>query len=158
MNESDEIPLILWEVKKMLEKRRGNASQWDKADQRRVYEHANKFSRLGIDDALELLNRLINENNLPRVIAAQITDILPITISEMDAILKAIEEVAHQVKFQNKSELPSYLRDVLNFYEKLEAMDKAEKEAFQKRLLELLRDFWKRSRRLTEKVVKESGE
>ena len=158
MNESEEVPLILWEVKRMLEKRKGDASQWDKADQRRVYEHADKFNRLEIDDALELLDKLINENNIPRVIAAQITDTLPVTIDELDAIFKAIEEIAHQAKLQSESELPSYVRDIIHFYEKLEAMSKDEREAFQKKLLELLRDFWKKSRRLTEKAMKESKE
>jgi len=158
MNESEEVPLILWEVKRMLEKRKGDASQWDKADQRRVYEHADKFNRLEIDDALELLDKLINKNNIPRVIAAQITDTLPVTIDELDAIFKAIEEIAHQAKLQSESELPSYVRDIIHFYEKLEAMSKDEREAFQKKLLELLRDFWKKSRRLTEKAMKESKE
>ncbi len=158
MSESEELPLILWEVKKMLEKRKGGSSQWDKADQRRVYEHADKFNRLDMDDALGLLNKLINEYKLPRVIAVQIVDTLPVTIDELDVIFKAIEEIAHQAKLQSESELPSYVRDVLHFYEKIESMTKEEKDLFQKKLLELLREFWKKSRRLTEKVSKEVKE
>lgn len=148
--------MILWEVKKMLEKRKGVSAQWDKADQRRVYEHADKFSRLSMDDALELLNKLIKEHKVPRVVAAQITDLLPVTLEELDTIFKAIEEIAHQARLQSESELPQYIREILQFYENLERMDKNKLEEYNQGILNLVRNYWKKSRRLTEKATKEA--
>ncbi len=158
MSVTNEQPLIPWEVKKILEKRRGGSSQWDKADQRRVYEHADKFYKLDMDDALELLNKLIKEYEIPRVVAVQIVDILPVTLDELDIIFKAIEEISHQARLQKESEIPNYVKEILLFFEKLEKMEKNEKEAFQGELLELVRKYWKKARRLTERSSKEAKE
>ena len=148
LSESEEKPLLLWEVIKILEKRRGKSSHWDKTDHRKVYEYANRFIKLEFDDALELLNLLTGKFKLPRIVAVQFVDILPITIEELEPFFEEIQRVSESIKTRNKEELPQYLREVLEFSDKLEEMDKDAREEFIRNLIEVFREYWKKARKI----------
>ena len=129
-----EEPLMLWDIIKLLKKRKGDADYWDIADQRRTYEYAINKVRLNEDDARELLKELIDNVHIPKIIAVQLVDILPITIDELEPFLQQIE----------------LYRD--------ETLPKEEREALTKKLLDMLREYWKKAKPLTSIISEEEKE
>jgi len=129
-----EEPLMLWDIIKLLKKRKGDADYWDIADQRRTYEYAINKVRLNEDDARELLKELIDNVHIPKIIAVQLVDILPITIDELEPFLQQIE----------------LYRD--------ETLPKEERETLTKKLLDILREYWKKAKPLTSIISEEEKE
>ncbi|MHA1664316.1 MAG: hypothetical protein ACTSVW_00585 [Candidatus Njordarchaeales archaeon] len=129
-----EEPLMLWDIIKLLKKRKGDADYWDIADQRRTYEYAINKVRLNEDDARKLLKELIDNVHIPKIIAVQLVDILPITIDELEPFLQQIE----------------LYRD--------ETLPKEEREALTKKLLDMLREYWKKAKPLTSIISEEEKE
>ena len=129
-----EEPLMLWDIIKLLKKRKGDADYWDIADQRRTYEYAINKVRLNEDDARKLLKELIDNVHIPKIIAVQLVDILPITIDELEPFLQQIE----------------LYRD--------ETLPKEERETLTKKLLDILREYWKKAKPLTSIISEEEKE
>ncbi len=125
----EEIPLTLWEVVELLEKRKKN-KHWESTDQRRVYEYATQMAKLSKDDSEKLLKTLISQFNIPRIIAVQIVNILPVTIEELEPFLKQLEK--RGVKLEGEK-----------------------REKFLRELLGVLREYWKRSKEVTEEEESE---
>ena len=124
----EEKPLTLWEVIDILEKRK-HGEHWETTDQRRTYEYAMKMVKLSKEDAENLLNILMEKFKIPRIIAVQMVNILPVTLDELDPFLKQLDEIG--VKLEEEK-----------------------REKFIRELLEVLRDYWKKAR----KIIEEEGE
>jgi len=150
LSDTEEKPLLLWEVIKILEKRRGSSQHWDKADQRKVYEYASKFYKLELEDALELLNILVEKFNIPRVIAVQLVDTLPVTLDELEPFFKELEDIVQHAKVYKAGELPQFIKEVIDFSEKFNGMTKDQRENFVRDLLDALRMYWEKSRKIVE--------
>lgn len=88
----EEKPLLLWDVIKLLEKRKGDKDKWEKTEQRRVYDYAKLIVKLPEDKARELYEKLTNELKIPEIIAVQIVDILPLTINEVEPFIRQLVE------------------------------------------------------------------
>ena len=88
----EEKPLLLWDVIKLLEKRKGKRDKWEKTEQRRVYDYAKLIVKLPEDKARELYEKLIDELKIPEIVAVQIVDILPLTINEVEPFIKQLME------------------------------------------------------------------
>jgi len=125
----EEIPLTLWEVVELLEKRKKN-KHWESTDQRRVYEYATQMAKLSKEDSEKLLKTLISQFNISRIIAVQIVNILPVTIEELEPFLKQLEK--RGVKLEGEK-----------------------REKFLRELLGVLREYWKRSKEVTEEEESE---
>ncbi len=139
-----EEPLSLWEVIKVLEKRRGDKEYWDKTDQRRVYEYAQKIVKLDHDDAMELLKILTKDFGIPKIIAVQIVNLLPVTINELEPLFQLVVDVVSKARIEkNLADYIPYLDQLKEFAERLEK--KEEREKLTKRLLNILRKYWKKA-------------
>ena len=89
----EEKPLMLWDVMRLLERRKGDKEKWDKTEQRRVYEYAKKIVKLPEEKARELYERLVDEVGVPPVVAVQIVDILPLIESEVRHFITLYERL-----------------------------------------------------------------
>jgi len=148
---------MLWEVIKILEKRKGTNQYWDKADQRKVYDYANKLVKLNYDDALKLLSILENEFNCPRIVAVELIDVLPVTFEELDLIIKEIDKISNSYKFTEKN-IPKYVQDIIEYANFLESMEKEEREKYVLKLLDLLREYQKKARKIVQPTSKKAKE
>jgi len=106
-----EEPLELWEVLELLEKRKGDKPQFDTTDQRKVYEYAKEAAKLEKKDALELLNILMKKFHLPKKIAIQMVDVLPLTAQEIEPFIVQLEE---EMKLESKEEKDALMSEILS--------------------------------------------
>ena len=81
-----------------------------------------------------MLKELIDNVHIPKIIAVQLVDILPITIDELEPFLQQIE----------------LYRD--------ETLPKEERETLTKKLLDILREYWKKAKPLTSIISEEEKE
>ncbi len=116
-----EEPLELWELLEILEKRRNAKKQFETVEQRRVYEYATKATKLNKEDALELLKKLMNRYKLPKKIAIQLVDILPLTLEELEPFIIQLED--EDLIPEEQEERDKLLSDLLT--ELRQYMDKA---------------------------------
>lgn len=112
----NEEPLELWEVKKLLEKRKGGKDQFDRFEQRRVYEYIVEVTKLDDKNAKELLKTLTEKLNLPKKIAVQIVDVLPLSRAELTPFIKQIEEEKGELSPEEKNKLVEELIGELKKY------------------------------------------
>lgn len=154
MSTIEEKPLTLWEVIRILEKRKGKSQHWDKADQRKVYEYANKFYKLDENNARELLDILTEKFNLPRAIAVQIIDILPVTLEELELIFAELVEIYQHVKVSKEMEISPFLKEVIIFAENFNKLEKEKQDELIKKIIDILREYWSKAR----KIIPTEGE
>ena len=117
MEVEKEEPLELWEVKELLEKRRGDKKQFEITEQRRVYEYATEAVKLSEEDAKELLNTLTKKFKIPKIIAVQLTDVLPLTLEELEPFLPQLEEHFTFENVEERREFEKKLLDELRKYQ-----------------------------------------
>jgi len=113
----EEEPLEFWEVKKLLDKRRNGKDQFDRFEQRRVYEYITEAVKLDEKDAEELLNTLLNKFKLPKKIAIQIVDVVPLSIAELTPFIKQLEDEKGELSLEEKNKLIEELLLELKKYE-----------------------------------------
>jgi len=125
----EEVPLTLWELIDLLEKRR-KGKHWESTDQRRTYEYATSIVKLSKEDSEQLLNILLNKFKIPRIVAVQLVNVLPVTVDELEPFLKQIEKIGGKLESE-------------------------EREKFVRELLSVLREYWKKSKAVLEEKEEE---
>lgn len=86
-----ETPLDYQELLRWLKKRRGESKWWATSDQREIAAHAEQYSKLNEERSEKLLKRLTDEIELPKEIAVQIVNTLPLVIDEVDPFLQQLK-------------------------------------------------------------------
>lgn len=110
-------PITLAEVKKLLEEREQHLN----ALQLRTLSYVRRYSKLTIEQATWLVNKLMEEYGLEREEAVQVADICPETIDELRTVLSGYKRLVSFLLFSEEK-----LQGILNLVK--QALELSKKE------------------------------
>lgn len=84
--------LTFQEVLTWLKKRRGESKWWATSDQREIASYVEQHKKLNKEMSQKLLKKLTDDIGIPKDIAIQIVNILPLTIDEVSPLIDQLQK------------------------------------------------------------------
>lgn len=91
MKITEKKPLTLQELLSWLKKRRGESKWWATSDQREIASYAEQYVKLDEASSEKLLKKLTKGVKLPREVAVQIVNTLPLVIDEVSPFIQQLK-------------------------------------------------------------------